>query len=310
MLKSTQNQPEILQNQSTETDQQENFVHIDDKLPFEDYHILPAGSLWVDVPEIKTSWVHMHDNLEIGRCLKGSGIFNVHGKVLRVQAPCYMILYEGVWHSAQSNPYDKSQWNYLYLDLPYFLSRVDGAFTSIIKGLSWQNYTFPELMSAQEYPVIAMLIDQIFDESSHEYDNREEKITGLLTSLLIEHSRYMKPTDKKVADRQTINRIAPAVSYINAHYQENVSIKHLAEICFISEATLRRDFLCFAGISPMEYLQKVRIKNAAVMLTTTDKSILEIALDTGYPTVSSFNRQFKLQYKTSPRAYRKAKKIR
>ena len=81
----------------------------------------------------------------------------------------------------------------------------------------------------------------------------------------------------------------------------------LSELCFISEATLRRYFYDYVKMSANQYIQKVRMKNAKIMLSTTKAPIIDIALSIGYPTISSFNRQFQKQYNISPSAYRKLK---
>ena len=123
MPNSTSNSQKTMQNQSTSHAKENIKNKFVDKTEFTAAHVSPYGRLWVDHPFIETDWMHAHNHLEIGRCVKGSGTFNVDDKVLRVQAPCYSILYEGEWHSAQTNPYDQCEWNYLYIDLNYFLSR-------------------------------------------------------------------------------------------------------------------------------------------------------------------------------------------
>ena len=306
MQDSTQNRANTMQNQpNCDSLIDTNLTKLFDRTDFREAHVLPYGKLWVDHPDTKLSWIHSHNHLEIGRCVKGSGTFNVDGKILRVRAPCCTILYEGEWHSAQSNPYDPCEWNYLYIDLNHYLSRTDAGTVSAIKGLQWQNYEFPTLMQREEYPEINAVTDLIFAESSARRENGDDILMGLILALLTLHGRTMRQGTRHSADRQIMKRISPAISHINAHYAENITVRELADLCFTSITTLRRDFSEFSGMSPSEYLHKVRIKNAAVMLTATQKSILEIANDTGYPTVSSFNRQFSQAYGLSPRAYRK-----
>ena len=108
-----------MQNQSKITSQ---FL---DAHKFEEIPVFPINNLWVDHPDTNTCWMHAHDHIEIGRCVKGSGIFNIDGKVHRLNAPCSMIVYEGEYHSAQSNSLDPCECNYLYLDLNAFLSKID-----------------------------------------------------------------------------------------------------------------------------------------------------------------------------------------
>lgn len=293
-----------MQNQSS-TDDLEHFYQAED---FTDAPIYPFGELWTNVPDTDTGWVHVHDHLELGRCVAGSGIFNIDGQIHRFHAPCCTIIYEGEWHSARSNPYDISTWNFLSIDLTSFLSGIDGKSIEAIKGINWQSYAFPSVMSAHSYPQIAGLIDDIFDESSVKRDASLNAIGGLLSALLIRHSRLMMPAERPALSSGTVERIAPALSFINGHYSENITVKLLADMCFISEASLRRYFTAFSGLSPLDYVQQTRIKNAAVMLLTTQKSILEIAYESGFPTASCFNRQFDKIYHMSPRDYRRSKR--
>ena len=147
----------------------------------------------------------------------------------------------------------------------------------------------------------------MFDEAVNNEDGYLEKFGCLLIALLIEHSRTMKKATAKKADFDLIKQINPALNYINSHFNEKISLAMLSELCFTSEATLRRYFYEYVKMSPHQYIQKVRMKNAKIMLATSKKPIIEIALSVGYPTISSFNRQFLKQYNISPSVYRKQK---
>ena len=268
-------------------------------------HVSPFGRLWTNIPDHQTNWLHQHGFLEIGRCVKGSGIFHINDKIARIKEPCASIIYPGMWHSAQSTPSDESVWNFLYVDLNFFLSRIHESALSSIKGLQWENYDFPVIMNRSEYPSIAFLTDMIFDEASNKREDAIEMLTGLIEVLLIEHSRLMKNRDGKIPNLNAFKRISPAISYMDAHYSENIRVDDLAQLCFVSTATLRRYFQDLLNMSPISYLHKLRVKQAANMLITSNKSVMDISLETGYPTLSSFNRQFGAYYGISPREYRK-----
>ena len=278
-----------------------------DKHNFNDIPIYPTKWLWVDHPETNTCWMHAHGHLEIGRCVKGSGIFNINGSVHRISAPCSMIVYGGEFHSAQSNILYPCDCNYLYIDLNAFLSRFDESVIAKIKGLDWQNYDFIHIIDKYSNTKITTLIDQMFEEVINVEEGYLEKFGCLLIALLIEHSRIMKKSETKKVDFDIIKQINPALNYINSHFNEKISLVKLSELCFISEATLRRYFYDYVKMSPNQYIQKVRMKNAKIMLATSKAPIIDIALSIGYPTISSFNRQFFKQYNISPSAYRKLK---
>lgn len=304
MLKSNQNITETLQNQSNTTENQSSSYHkFTDYCEFDASHTIPSGKFFIVKPDIDTSWMHTHNFLEIGRCVSGSGTFNIQNKIYSIKSPCYSIVYQGEYHSAQSNPYDMSEWHFLYLDLNYFVSKLDATIHPALKGLNWDNYEFKHIFDSAN-PQITMLIDRIITLSASNEENKLELLTSYICSLLLEHARLMKKTEKKFGQQKIVDRIAPAISYISANYKEEITMEQLAKLCFLSVATLRRDFIEYFGISPNEYLHKVRIKNATIMLTTSNRGILEIAMNVGYSTVSCFNRQFNKYHKISPREYR------
>ena len=279
-----------------------------DTIDFEPYHVYPYGSLFELVPEPGLKWLHYHDFLELGRCVKGSGTFCIENEMHKLQAPCYCIIYSGMYHSAQSNPYDKSTWHFLYIDLPYFLSRIDETSKSNLKGLNWKNFSFKTLFSKKQSPIMASIIDVIFEEACAKRENSDEVISGLLLSLLTIHSREMTQNLEQKTENYVIEKIMPAISYIQSNYGEKITIDKLSGLCYISNTSLRNYFHEFAKISPMEYLHLVRIKHSSIMLITTNKQIMEIAYECGYPTISSFNRKFFEYYKISPKEYRKQNK--
>ena len=64
-----------MQNQSKITSQ---FL---DAHKFEEIPVFQTNNSWADHPDTNTCWMHAHDHIKIGRYVKGSGIFNIDGKV-------------------------------------------------------------------------------------------------------------------------------------------------------------------------------------------------------------------------------------
>jgi AraC family cel operon transcriptional repressor len=58
------------------------------------------------------------------------------------------------------------------------------------------------------------------------------------------------------------------------------------------------------GLSPTQYVNRIRIQHAAMMLAGTDRDIAGIARDCGFENLSYFHRLFRHQYGTTPRGYR------
>ena len=102
-----------------------------------------------------------------------------------------------------------------------------------------------------------------------------------------------------------LGRVAPALLFMMRQYQKRISMSLLATLCGMSEVNFRRVFQTAADATPLEYLMRLRIRIAATMLETTSRSVSDIAAETGFPTLSSFNRQFRAILASSPREWRK-----
>ncbi|RPH59065.1 MAG: AraC family transcriptional regulator, partial [Chloroflexi bacterium] len=81
--------------------------------------------------------------------------------------------------------------------------------------------------------------------------------------------------------------------------------QQMAKAVGVSEDYLGRIFQQELGLSPMEYLNRYRIKEAKVLLSQTCASVTEIAAQVGFDDPAYFSRAFSKQVGFSPRAYRK-----
>lgn len=64
----------------------------------------------------KAAYLHYHNELEIGWCVSGSGVFFVEEKVIPFRAPCVSLIYGGQIHIAQSSPGEGAQWYFVNTD--------------------------------------------------------------------------------------------------------------------------------------------------------------------------------------------------
>lgn len=102
--------------------------------------------------------------------------------------------------------------------------------------------------------------------------------------------------------------IIDALYFIEHHYSENLSLDIVARIAGFSSGHFSRLFQTQLGKSYSEYVTAVRLKHVKELLLTTNKSITEIALDTGYSHASNLTEQFKKKIGMTPLSYRKINK--
>lgn len=84
-----------------------------------------------------------------------------------------------------------------------------------------------------------------------------------------------------------------ACNYINQHYQEPLSLEEIADVSGFSRFHFTRIFKQCMNMTFYEYLNQKRISKAEELLSTTSQSVTEIAMNSGFSSISAFNRTFK-----------------
>lgn len=99
-------------------------------------------------------------------------------------------------------------------------------------------------------------------------------------------------------------RLRKAITYIQKHYKEKITLDDIADNVHISIRECNRMFNKYLKISPINYLQSVRMQKATSMLSDTNISIVDVALENGYTSSSYFGKKFKEQHHITPKEYR------
>lgn len=110
-----------------------------------------------------------------------------------------------------------------------------------------------------------------------------------------------------VANTAASNLQREMLAYIQDHYQESLTLSSLAAQFHLTEKYISRFFSQNFNLPFSSYIIHLRLSNARHLLETSDDSITDIALQSGFPNVSYFIRSFKKLYGTSPLQYRKKK---
>lgn len=104
--------------------------------------------------------------------------------------------------------------------------------------------------------------------------------------------------------------IAKAIAYMDENaFDPNLSMSAVADALDMSAVRLSLDFKEFTGMSPSEYLLRMRMEKAQMLLIQTDQSIKDICAAVGYYDTSSFIRRFKRYMGSTPMQYRQSRKV-
>jgi AraC family transcriptional regulator of adaptative response / methylphosphotriester-DNA alkyltransferase methyltransferase len=111
-----------------------------------------------------------------------------------------------------------------------------------------------------------------------------------------------KPTGLRLPDEEWI---ALVTEYIDGHYHESVSLDTLANISHGTVYHLHRTFRRIKGMTPIDYIQQVRIDEAKCLLQGSDRSVAEVGMLVGLTNTPYFITLFKKMTGLTPEAYRR-----
>lgn len=107
-----------------------------------------------------------------------------------------------------------------------------------------------------------------------------------------------------VLSRQTSALVRRAVAYLQQHHGRSLSRQEIAEVIGVSKNYLSQIFQQELGISPWEYLNRYRIRQARTLLRSTSESVTSVAALVGFDDPAYFSRVFRKEVGMSPRHYR------
>ena len=116
---------------------------------------------------------------------------------------------------------------------------------------------------------------------------------------------YEQPIDEKgKPNKDFYNRVEDAIGYINKNYTKSTLDKRvLIKEYSVSMTNFSYIFKEITGYSFKKYLDKLRIEHAMSMMKH-EKSLTNIAYDSGFSSYQNFTRTFKRIVKTTPAKYR------
>jgi transcriptional regulator GlxA family with amidase domain len=137
------------------------------------------------------------------------------------------------------------------------------------------------------------------------YGSKELALTSAKVFLVDSGRKLQTPYQMyQVPKNHGDEEIVHVQDWLEANYNEKITLEKMAHVCNLGEKTLVRRFKKVTGETPLAYLQKLRIENAKRLLESKKVSFNEITWRVGYNDISSFHKVFKLETGLTPIEYR------
>lgn len=252
--------------------------------------------------------LHNHNCLEINLCLKESGCYLIGGERYELHTGDICIINNQEYHMAVNQGglllkvlvfdpvlvWTGCKTDYLYLQA--FFERGE---------------TRPPFLLAGQ-PItreITALLKEIEKEWEDKKPGYQLLIKADLLKLLARIYRYYVEAEPLGDDGncswKNHHSIVEAVDYINAHFSQPLTLGQMARRVHMSEHYFSGIFSRVMHMPFSRYVQERRLSQAGMLLKTTDRSVTEVAMMTGFGSVSYFNQSFKKKYGVAPGVYRK-----
>ena len=254
-------------------------------------------------PSNDTIALHGHEFSELVLVTSGS-LKHLHRKRTDVLKPGdFLIVHPGVRHGYANMSVDTVVYNLLFID-------AIREYAHLMTNNPLLRFTFPQdddsPMSASVLGTVdavtvqraVRLMDEIRAEEKSPTKTSAACCGALFAATVALLARGMRDTALQHREQDPLHA---ELAFINDHLGEKITVKQLCEISGRSPSTLNRLFLAAYGESPIDYLIERRLDQVEILCSTTDDTLIQIALHCGFADTSHLLRTFHRHGRTPPR---------
>ncbi len=274
------------------------------EIPQDESVLALTGSKWIQVYGENIHNMHFHNLLEIGYCHYGDGDLVIEDDTYRFDAGMISCIPANYLHVTRSDANVRAFWEYIYIS-PEDIVRQWGKSTQETRQIMDAVGRKSFFAKVEECPAIAALIRAIFVEMQHRSAHYRECVRGMAYALLFEIARFNDMGEGQSVGKSVSLQLGSAIEYVDKNYPNNFKIADLANECHMSETHFRRIFQEKMNMTPVEYVNFVRVRKACELIDKTDISMEDVAEKVGFVTPSTFNRNFRRIIGTSPYQWKK-----
>ena len=245
---------------------------------------------------INMARMHTHPHYEIYYLARGDRNYYINNEKYRITSGDMALIPPGVRHRAAGKI---SECFHVYFDdhllPPKVAEAAQNCFNSFVLRV-------PPIKRSETEKILS---DMCREYGKHSEILSEQLLISLLCTFIINLCRLAESNDAYGRTPDFISKsMTDIADYIDRHYADDITSKSLSELFFLSHAHFCRKFKETIGFSPAEYINGVRVNEAAKLLNSSDLSMTEIAAETGFSNSNYFGGVFKKYMGVSPREYR------
>ncbi|MGK7913248.1 MAG: helix-turn-helix domain-containing protein [Synechococcus sp.] len=131
-----------------------------------------------------------------------------------------------------------------------------------------------------------------------------DSLANALAVNLLRHHATTTPQLPEYDGGLPPRQLQQILDFVDAHLEQELRLETLAQLLDMSQFHFSRLFKQSMGSSPYQYLIRQRVERAKSLLKTSDRPIVDIALECGFNSHSHLSKQFRQVTGITPKAYR------
>lgn len=175
-------------------------------------------------------------------------------------------------------------------------------FSEVIRPLSALNYVYRD--DEQVRRQTAELIREIHQEMNEMQIGYELAVSSRIKNMLLLLLRNDKQSKLHYSDNGLIDRMQPALDYVDKHLADKLTIEALSKTMNMSYTYFIKQFKAAVGMPFTDYVTYKRIKKAEQQILTGNASIAEIAESVGMTNLGHFYDMFRRINHCTPRQFK------
>lgn len=130
-----------------------------------------------------------------------------------------------------------------------------------------------------------------------------------VAEIIDSYIRLIRRYNKPVKPENKMHwAVQSTIEYSEANFENILTLKNISKLYYINEKYLGKMFKQQMGITFHEYINNLRLEKSKALLISTNKNIIDIALESGFQNVTYYNRVFMKKYNITPSKYKELHK--
>ncbi|MCD9025063.1 AraC family transcriptional regulator [Cohnella silvisoli] len=274
-----------------------------------DYEMIAQDfPFYISINEVRHTFpAHRHDFLECSLVIEGEGHETINGvKHPMTRGTFTLLLPYQVHEIVTTSPTPLRLFNCMFA-MELLVSSTNNGSPYLQSLLTENQQPYLHIENQFLIPIENLLHDMV-QEYNQSHPFRNELLTLKLHEILMRFQRTrLSKQGTELHDRAYISgngSIWPVIEYIHYHYRDDLSLSGLSQHFHIHPSRLSVEIKKHAGINFLHLLHKIRLRHACGLLSATDMSILDIALEVGFSSYNVFARLFREYKGVTPSDYR------